>query len=127
VEPKGQGFDYASLPPLFKSINFDLNNGLKHSIINLDLMEIQMNKFIVAYFNLLEGELKQELVEANSKFEAAVSYLGWTKEDLGQIKTYDELDEAVFNMDAYINVLELKPNRKSPSRGFPSISTALNN
>jgi hypothetical protein len=85
-----------------------------------------MNKYVVAYLDLNQGDLKQELVEASSRFEAMVSYLGWTKEDLGDTRTCDQLEEAVFNMDSYISVFEIKASKKNSVKGFPSISAGLN-
>jgi hypothetical protein len=85
-----------------------------------------MKKYVVGYLSLHDGELKQELVEAYSKFEAAMSYLGWTREDIGEAETYEELQETLFNQDSYINVLQLTGYGKKATTSGPPIRAGLN-
>lgn len=82
-----------------------------------------MNKYVVAYLDIvLGGEIKQEIVEANTKFEALVSYLGWTEEDYeGLDGSSSELVERVFDQDGYINAIEITHARAS--RSGPGLQT----
>jgi len=75
-----------------------------------------MKKFVVAYLSLHDGELVQEIVEANSALEAGLSYLNWWdehEEDVRAVipKTLEDLYNEVYNGDCFINVLELKHER----------------
>ena len=66
-----------------------------------------MNKYVVAFYSSMLAELKQEIIEANSVFEAAISYLGWTAEDIGEAKTLTDLQEILYGMEDTIHVLDL--------------------
>lgn len=70
-----------------------------------------MNKYVVAFLDLSEGEIKQQIVEGESAYMAAMTYLHWwdrTEEGWeDRPQTLEELYEAVFNNDCHINVLEL--------------------
>jgi hypothetical protein len=78
-------------------------------------MENQMNKYVIAYFNSYDGELKQEIVHANSKLEAAFSYLGYEEGDKEGINTLEELYQTVWNMDCMLNILEITGNKRAHS------------
>lgn len=79
-----------------------------------------MNKYVVAFLNLSDGEILQEIVESDSAYEAGMSYLHWwDKTEEGweeRPKTLKELYEQVYNADCYINVLDLN---KALSTGRP--------
>lgn len=62
-----------------------------------------MNKYVIAYLSLFDGEILQEVVEANSKLEAAASYLNHDE----VYDTFEELQSAIFDQDGFINVLDL--------------------
>lgn len=71
-----------------------------------------MNKYVVAYLSLYDGEIKQEIVQAHTKFDAMASYLGWGEYELYDCNgSLDRLYEIVSDQDAYITVLELKHAR----------------
>jgi hypothetical protein len=74
-----------------------------------------MNKYVVAYFNSYDGELKQEIVHANSKLEAGLSYLGYEDEDKEGINNIDNLYERICNLDCMLNVLEITGNKRGHS------------
>lgn len=72
-----------------------------------------MNKYVVAFYSSMLGELKQEIVEANSAFEAAVSYLGWTKEDTDEAATLSDIQEILYGMEDSIHILDLNKALKT--------------
>jgi len=72
-----------------------------------------MNKYVVAFYSSMLAELKQEIIEANSVFEAAISYLGWTAEDIGEAKTLTDLQEILYGMEDTIHVLDLNKALKT--------------
>ena len=76
-----------------------------------------MNKYVIALANLNQGELLQELVEADSDLQACISYLGWweTEEDV-KPTSMEEVHDYASNCDCWINVLELKHERTRRSR-----------
>ena len=85
------------------------------------------NKYVIAFLNMSEGELKQEIVEANSAYDAAMSYLNWWNEDEEddweeRPKTLSGLELVVFDADCYINVLDLNKALKT-NRGDGGLST----
>jgi len=74
-----------------------------------------MNKYVVAFISLHDGELKQEIVEAKTALEAGISYLNWWVES-EQPTTLKELYTEAFNGDCHIHVLDLA---KALSTGRP--------
>lgn len=76
-----------------------------------------MKKFVIAYWNDHTGELLQEEVDANSAFDAAISYLQWDAEEMN-VSTVNEVQTLAANMDSMITVLEIgkryKVNKPSP-------------
>lgn len=76
-----------------------------------------MNKYVVAFLSLYVGELKQEIVEATSAVEAAISYLNWW-EDETPPKTMDEVHEIVGDGDSFIHVLDITNIRNSPPGSY---------
>lgn len=63
-----------------------------------------MNTYVVAYWNDHNGELLQEVVEANSALEAVMSYMEW--ED---IESMEELHEVTANSDCVVSVINITP------------------
>ena len=72
-----------------------------------------MNKYVVAFYSSMLAELRQEIIEANSAFEAAISYLGWTAEDIGEAKTLTDLQEILYGMEDTIHILDLNKALKT--------------
>lgn len=70
-----------------------------------------MNKYVVAFLSLHDGEIKQEIVEANSPLEAGLSYLNWLESD--PPTTLDDLYQEVYNWDCYIHILDLNKALKT--------------
>lgn len=79
-----------------------------------------MNKYVVAFMSMLDGELKQEVVEANSALEAGLSYLGWW-EDNDDIyeppNSLNRLYEVAYDSDCYIHILDLSKALKTNRSG----------
>lgn len=67
-----------------------------------------MNKYVVAFLSLHEGELKQEIVEANSKLESALSYLEYDKDSYSSLNV---LIIDLYDLDIYLNVLDISNSR----------------
>lgn len=65
-----------------------------------------MKKFVIAYWNDYTGELLQEEIEANSAFDAAISYLQWDAENMN-VTNMREVQNMAANMDSMITVLEI--------------------
>lgn len=65
-----------------------------------------MNKYVIAFLSLHEGELKQEIVEAKTALEAGLSYLNWW-EELDPPTTLEDLYNEAFNGDCHIHILDL--------------------
>jgi hypothetical protein len=61
---------------------------------------------------MYDNELKQEIVEAEDAFRAAISYLGYEKQDTAAT-TLEDLQEELWDSEEQINVLELKSSRPS--------------
>lgn len=74
-----------------------------------------MNKYVVAHLSLFDGDLKQEVVEAESTLEAALSYLGFEEDECSEYDSLDDLVEAQFNQDCFLGVLELSNSRTGRS------------
>lgn len=83
-----------------------------------------MKKFVIAYVNLYDNELLQEIVEAEDAFHAALSYLQYQKQDT-EATTLEELQEELWNSEEQINVLELKSNHYNkwpyPDEGYAAV------
>lgn len=81
-----------------------------------------MNKYVIAFLNLTEGELKQEIVEANSAYEAGMSYLHWwDKTEEGweeRPKNLEELETVVYDGDCFIHILDLSKALKTNGGGI---------
>lgn len=81
-----------------------------------------MNKYVVAFWSDHTGELLQEIVEANSEVEAAVSYL-----DIAELE-FDSMDlihTYCANCDTSINVIQIdKNNWKNFTTGGPAHAAA---
>jgi hypothetical protein len=68
-----------------------------------------MNKYVVAYFQYSNSELTQELVSANSKLEAAKSYL----QDFSNYTSLTDMQNQLSDSGAgELNVLELKAEKQ---------------
>lgn len=72
-----------------------------------------MNKYVVAFLNLADGEIKQEIVEANSALHAGVSYLNWWEYAEDEPQNLEDLYFQVFNGDCYLHVLDLNKALKT--------------
>lgn len=74
-----------------------------------------MNKYVVAFISLHDGELKQEVVEAKTALEAGISYLNWWESDGGfsPPTTLDELYSAAYDGDCHIHILDLNKALKT--------------
>ena len=66
-----------------------------------------MNKYVIGFLSLFDGELKLEQVEANSKYEAMASYLGFTSEDCASFNSEYAIHEYCSNSDSFISIMEL--------------------
>ena len=68
------------------------------------------------------GELLQELIEANSAFEAALSYMQWDAAEY-DLKTMNDVYKLASNMDTMVNVLDISKrfgtNKPSPTGQLP--------
>ena len=64
-------------------------------------------KFCVAYINVLDNDLQQNIVEADGFFEAAIAAGHATEEDREFCGTYDDMQEYFFNGDSAIRVVEI--------------------
>lgn len=73
-----------------------------------------MNKYVVALWNDNKGELLQEVVEANSKLDAVVSYMGWERL---RPATLEEAYSLAANMDAMFNVIEITVSKSRTNSG----------
>lgn len=60
--------------------------------------------YVVGFVNFFDNELKLEIVQASSEFEAAKDYL---KLDDLTSKTVEELKEELINQDCLIEVKEI--------------------
>lgn len=78
-----------------------------------------MNKYVVAFISLHDGELKQEIVEANTSLEAGISYLNWweSNDDFSPPSTLDELYAAAYDGDCHIHILDLDKALKTNRGG----------
>lgn len=68
-----------------------------------------MNKYVIAFLSLHNGEMLQELVESESDLHAGIAYLeerDWEWDEIPN--SLEELYEIVFNCDAYISVVDLE-------------------
>lgn len=74
-----------------------------------------MNKYVVAFLSLHDGEIKQEIVEANSALEAGISYLNWWESD--PPATLNDLYNAAYNGDCFIHILDLNKALKTNRSG----------
>lgn len=75
-----------------------------------------MNKYVIGFLSLHDGELKLEQVEANSMYEAMKSYLDVEDDDLysADIKG---IYEYCSNTDCFIDVLQLNNVSRSGRSG----------
>jgi hypothetical protein len=85
-----------------------------------------MNKYVVAFINFHNNELLMEVIYANSKLEAAISYCNdftdWN--DVSDYRKLSTLQSDLFGGDCLIEVLDL--NNKSSVKGAESIHAGLN-
>lgn len=73
-----------------------------------------MNKYVIAFLSLHDGELKQEIVEAKTALEAGISYLNWWEnEEFSPPTTLDELYMAAYDGDCHIHILDLNKALKT--------------
>lgn len=82
-----------------------------------------MKKFVVAYINMFDNEILQEVVEAEDVFHAALSYLGCEKE-VTEATTLEELQEELWESEEQISVLDITPKKSKgythgPARPYP--------
>ena len=72
-----------------------------------------MYKYVVAFINLGDGELKQTLVSADTKLLAYKTTLDvefgkdYWREYVSDTATTDDVEEMVFNSDCYISALKI--------------------
>lgn len=83
-----------------------------------------MNKYVVGFLSLHEGRLVQEIVEANSALEAGISYLNWWDSEEDRPATLEDLYNAVYDNDCYINILDLTKASKT-NRGGTSLQNSV--
>lgn len=83
-----------------------------------------MNKYVVGFLSLFDGELKQEIVEANSELEAGVSYLNWWDGEEPEPADLEDLYNAVYDNDCYIHILDLAKALKT-NRGGTSLQNSV--
>lgn len=71
-----------------------------------------MNKYIVAYINCFDNNLKQTMVEAESEISAAYKYLAEQEDSVFELSeqhnNLEKLVESVFDMDANISVYKIE-------------------
>ena len=73
-----------------------------------------MKKYVIAYISLFENELTQRIVYSTSRRAAVLEFLATTQDivfdetDLLNMESYGQVVEQVFNMDSYINALEIE-------------------
>lgn len=73
-----------------------------------------MKKYVIAYISLFENELTQTIVYSTSLRAAVLEFLATTQDivfdetDLLNMESYGQVVEQVFNMDSYINALEIE-------------------
>jgi len=66
------------------------------------------NKYCIAFLSLHDGELTQEIVEADSEVSACRKVLELDKfKDCDNIRDMDAIYDYVANSDSYINCLKL--------------------
>lgn len=83
-----------------------------------------MKKYVVAYYNHFNGELLQELVEANTELDAALCYMQWAREDLTNMSAVHSF---AADCEATISVLDVTPvytKRFEPK--LPSLASPAN-
>lgn len=72
-----------------------------------------MYKYVVAFLNLNDGELKQTLVSADTKLLSYKAVLDvefgkdYWREYVSDTATTDDVEEMVFNSDCYISALKI--------------------
>lgn len=78
-----------------------------------------MNKYVVSYFSLMKGELLAEIVEGNSKLDAALKYLDL--EDSAEVHTQEELDEYLGHVEDWLVVTDITHKRARAGRSGPRL------
>lgn len=71
-----------------------------------------MNKYVVAYWREYTGVLLQEIVEANSRLEAVVSFMGW---ELYDLENMDEAYRFANDLDSAISVIQINHTKYRPT------------
>ncbi len=79
-----------------------------------------MNKYVVAVYHYMTGELVQEIVDANTKLEAAKSYLQDHDEYTSLQAMKNHYDD---NELAAINVIQINKSEKAKAWSMPSLAT----
>lgn len=66
-----------------------------------------MNKYCVAYLSLHDGELKQRILKADSRYSALAYVLDLSDELKSEFTTEDQIYELAANWDSYISIIEI--------------------
>jgi hypothetical protein len=73
---------------------------------------------------MYDNQLRQEIVEAEDAFHAAISYLGYEKQDTGAT-TLEELQDELWDSEEQINVIDIKPTPWKPKKFQPMSQIAV--
>lgn len=76
-----------------------------------------LKTFVVAFASLHEGDIKQEIVEAENEINAIKSYLNWGDIAFPEGSTLEDIYEAVYNSECYITVLDLDKELRARRSG----------
>lgn len=76
-----------------------------------------MNKYVVAFLSMHDGELLQEIVEAESKYAACKSYLDINDADL-DLPNMECIYNYAANTDCWISVIQINNLPRSGRQGF---------
>lgn len=76
-----------------------------------------MNKYVVAYYSDFEGEILQEVVEAETKLDAMKSYL----ELDDSFDTIESVENMLSNSDSTISILQINNLPRSGRSGGENI------
>jgi hypothetical protein len=74
-----------------------------------------MNKYVIGYLSLFDGDLLLEEVEANSALEASFKYLEYEEGDKEGISSMNDLFDRLCNQDIHFNVIKLNSSRSGRS------------
>lgn len=64
-----------------------------------------MNKYVVAFISFHDNVLTQEIIEAESEFQAALTKMG--ESTFGDEETLDDLKQLAFDCDSMISVFKI--------------------